>query len=107
MNPKFKSWAGLIFKAALITLFVFAFAYTLPYDLALLGAIDMAVYVDALVGVYVVARITRLRPMIDYLKLRAASIIRRLGKRTRRVTGAVAKKHEGANDDHPEVAAVA
>jgi hypothetical protein len=107
MNPKFKSWAGRIIKAALIAMFVFVFAYTLPFDLALLAAIDMATYADALIGVYVVARITRLRPMIFYFELRAALMTRRLGKRARRDVGSVAKKNEGANDDHPAVAIAA
>lgn len=107
MNPKFKSWASRLIKAALIALFIFAFAYTLPYDLALLAAIDMAVYVDALVGVYVVARVTKLRPMIGYFRLRAAALGRRLGKRARRAVGSVAKKSEGANVDHPALALAA
>ncbi len=107
MKQKLKRWADRIIKAALIAIFVFAFAYTLPYDLALLAAIDMSVYVDAFIGVYVVARITRLRPMTDYLKFRAATLARRLGQRARRVTGSVAKKNEGANDDHPAVAVAA
>ena len=101
MTNKLKKWAGRAFMAAMVCLFVFAFAYSLPADFALLAAIDMAVYVDAFIGVYVVARIAKLRPMIGYLKLRASTLLRRLGARARRVAGSVAKKNEGANDDHP------
>ena len=107
MNPKLKRWVGRMFMATLVAMFVVAFAYTLPADFALLAAIDMATYVDALIGVYVVARISRLRPMINYFRLRAASTTRRLGKRARHATGSIARNNKGANDDHPEVAAVA
>ena len=96
MKQKLKRWAGRIFTAALIAMFVFAFAYTLPYDFALLAAIDMATYVDALIGVYVIARITKLRPMVDYLKIR---IVQRFPKRQ---LGKAQKPMISAdNDDYP------
>ena len=107
MNDKLKRWATRIFMAALVALFVVAFAYTLPIDFAFFAAIDMAVYADAFIGVYVVARVTRLRPMIGYFRLRAAAMARRLGKRARRTVGSIAKKNEGANDDHPALAIAA
>lgn len=107
MNQNPKRWAARIFMATLIAMFVFAFAYTLPYDFALLAAIDMATYVDALIGVYVIARVTKLQPMIDHFKLRAATMFRRHGRRARRISSLTAKKYEGANDDHPAVALAA
>ena len=107
MNQKLKRIAGRIFMAALVAMFVFAFAYTLPIDFALLAAIDMATYVDALVGVYVISRIARVRPTIEYLKLRAAFVARRFAKRAPRLPNSTTNKNEGANDDHPLVARAA
>ena len=96
MSQKLKRWAGRIFMAALVTLFVFAFAYSLPADFALLAAIDMATYVDALIGVYVVARISRLRPILEYLKIR---IVQRFPKRQPK--RAQKPRISADNDDHP------
>ena len=108
MNQKFKKWAGRIFMAALVMLFVFAFAYTLPADFALLAAIDMATYVDAFIGVYVVARIARLRPILAYARMRAAMLVRRTATRARRLLNRPDKgRNNAANDDHPWVALAA
>ena len=94
--------------AALVTLFVFAFAYSLPADFALLAAIDMATYVDAFIGVYLFGRIARLRPMLAYARLRASLMIRRFAKRARRHTIRSDKsRNTPANDDHPAFALAA
>ena len=108
MHSKFKYWAGRVFMAALVCLFVFAFAYTLPADFALLAAIDMATYVDAFIGVYIVSRITRLRPMLSYLRLRLAVQLRRSGKRVRQIrVRREPGKTTAANDDRPAFAIAA
>ena len=108
MNQRLKKWAGRIFMAALVTLFVFAFAYSLPADFALLAAIDMATYVDAFIGVYVVARISKLRPLLSYARIRAATMLRRIERRTRRLINRPDKsRSDAANDDHPWIALAA
>ena len=101
MSDKLKKWAGRIFMASLVALFVFGFAYSLPADFALLAAIDMATYIDAFIGVYVFARIARLRPMLAYGRLRASLMIRRFAKRARRHPIRTDKsRNTPANDDH-------
>lgn len=88
--------------AVLVALFVFAFAQTLPIDFAMLVAVDMALYVDALIGVYVIASVTKLRAAATYYRLQAVDRTRRLGKRARRVAGHVAgRPKQPANDDDP------
>ena len=107
MNQKLKRIAGRIFMAALVCLFVFAFAYTLPIDFALLAAIDMATYVDAFIGVYLIARVARLRPYLAYVRARTAMAMRRFGKRARRLTIRADKSRNATNDDDPAVAMAA
>ena len=107
MHSKLKYWAGRAFMAALVCLFVFAFAYSLPADFALLAAIDMATYVDAFIGVYVIARVTRLRSYLAYVRARMAMTIRRFGKRARRLTIRPDKSRNAANDDDPAMAMAA
>ncbi|MEO7411051.1 MAG: hypothetical protein ABIU10_07005 [Sphingomicrobium sp.] len=102
MWKKIKVWSGRVVMALMVALFVYAFAQTLPIDFALLVAVDMAVYVDALVGVYVIAQVTKLRPMIAYLRLRASAFRGRLNKRARRIRTHVIDGHKSpANDDDP------
>ena len=107
MTNKLKKWAGRLFMAALVCLFVFAFAYSLPADFALLAAIDMATYVDAFIGVYVIARVTRLRPYLAYVRARMAMTMRRFGKRARRLAIRSDKSRTAANDDDLAVALAA
>ncbi len=105
MWSKLRIWSGKVVMALLLALFVFAFAQTLPIDFALLAAVDMAVYVDALVGVYVVAQVTKLRPMFAYLGLQLSALAGRFGKRARRVrTRLINSLKKPANDDDPAVA---
>ena len=105
MWNKLRMWSGKVVMALLVALFVFAFAQTLPIDFALLVAVDMALYVDALVGVYVIAQMTRLRPMIAYLGLQASALAGRFRKRARRVrTRLINGLKKPANDDDPAVA---
>ncbi len=97
-----KYWTGRIVTAILVGLFLFAFAQTLPVDFAVLIALDMALYVDALIGVYVIGSVTKLRAAATYYRLLAVNRIRRLGKRARRVAGRVASRlKQPANDDDP------
>ena len=103
-----KYWVGRIVMVALVALFVFAFAQTLPIDFAMLVAVDMALYVDALIGVYVIGSVTRLRATAAYYRLQALDRIRRFTQRARRVADRVAKTlKQPANDDDPDWAMAA
>ena len=108
MWQKFKYWTGRAVMALLVILFLYAFAQTLPFDFAMLAAVDMAVYVDALVGVYVIGRVARLRPMLAYLRLRLQVAARRLGTRARRTRMRIVDRmKQPANDDEPGFAVAA
>ena len=108
MNEKLKYWAGRAFMATLVALFVVAFAYTLPFDFALLAAIDMAIYADAFIGVYLIARVTRVGPAMAYYRLRLATLLGRFAKRARRPSIRSDKsRNSAANHDHPAVAMAA
>ena len=86
--------------AALVALLAVGFGYSLPADLALLAAIDMTTYVDALLGVYVVANVARLKPMIAYLRVFATRAARRARKRTSRAFRKAMRK-SAEHDGHP------
>ncbi len=97
-----KFWTGRIALAILVALFLLAFAQTLPIDFAMLVAVDMALYVDALIGVYVFGSVTKLHAAATFYRLKAVNRIRRLGKRARRVADRVASSlKQPANDDDP------
>ncbi len=97
-----RKWASRALMAVLVMLFASAFAYTLPADFALLAAIDMATYVDALIGVYVLANVGRIKPMIAYLRSRAIGAVQRVRGRASRARNALkALPKRADNDDHP------
>lgn len=102
---RIKRWTGRAAMALLVIIFAAVLAYSFPADLALLLAIDVATYVDALVGVYVIAQVTRLRPLIA---LGRASLAARFGRRSRRATAMrPSKRTSAANDDDPGLAVAA
>ena len=105
MNAKLKSWISRTFLLALVAVLMVGLAYTVPLDLALIGAIDMATYIDALVGVYLIAQVARLRPIIGASRAWVATRFWRRRQRpivTRRLT-----KAPPANDDDRPVALAA
>ncbi len=97
MRLKVKAWAGRAIMLTLIAALMLGLAYTAPLDLALIGAIDLATYIDALLGVYVIAQISRLRPMLAMSRLWIAARLRR--PRSRATAVRPAEKALPANDD--------
>jgi hypothetical protein len=101
MNRKsIKRWAGRALVAVLVMLLAAGFTYSLPMDLAFLAAVDVATYVDALVGVYVVANIARIRPMIAHLRASSIRVARKARSRSSRPARRALPK-SADNDDHP------
>jgi hypothetical protein len=49
----------------ILALLVAGLASTFPPDLALLGAIDFASYLDVLIGVYLVTTVTKVGPLLQ------------------------------------------
>lgn len=99
-SQSIRKWGKSILLAALVALLAIGFSYTWPADLALLAAIDMATYADALIGVFVLAQVARLKPMLALLRASVAGVTQRCrGRRSRTARKALPKR--AANDDHP------
>jgi hypothetical protein len=108
MNRKsIEKWAGRALVAGLVMLLAVGFAYSLPMDLAFLAVVDVATYVDALVGVYVVANLARIRPMIAHLRATAIGIARRTRSHSSHMARRPLPKRADNDDDHPALAVAA
>jgi hypothetical protein len=87
----------------ILALLVAGLASTFPPDLALLGAIDFASYVDVLIGVYLVATVTRAGPLLHGARQFARRWFR-LGRPRQRRRPRSASRHAVPppdNDDDP------
>ena len=87
-----------ILVALIVMLIVAGLATSFPPDLAFLFAIDVSAWVEAAVAVYVVAQITRIRPLLTFLRARLAHGGRSAARQVR--TRAEARE-EPSNDDEP------
>lgn len=96
--------SGRVFAALLITVLAAGLAYTLPADLALLAAIDYAVWVDAMVGVFVFAQVSRIRPIMSLARLKMMALIHRIRGRTEVRPSPRRDDKAGSNDDYPDPA---
>ena len=70
--------------ALMLMLIVAGLAQTLPADLALWLGGETLAYLDVVIGVTVVASMSRLRPFLDLVGYRASRAFRRLRARSRR-----------------------
>jgi hypothetical protein len=106
-SKKIRKLMGAIAMSILIALLVAGLAYTFPIDFALLGAVDLSIYVDALVGVYVIANVVKLRSLAQFIRARLGRTIRRLGARRKR-THAIGQQRRpaDAHNDNDDPAAV-
>jgi hypothetical protein len=108
MGAKIRKLLGTIAMSLLIALLVASLAYTLPIDFALLGAIDLSIYIDALVGVYVIANVVKLRSFGYVVRARLRGTTRRLGMRKKRKAAFRQQRPTGkAQNDNDGPAAVA
>jgi hypothetical protein len=74
-------------------------AYSFPLDVAFLMAVDLGTWIEAAVAVYVVSNVTRIRPILAFIRARQ-SVFRRRSRREVR-TPAVSRRRESSNDDDP------
>lgn len=89
----------------LIVILAAGLAYTLPMDLAFLMAVDLSVYLDALVGVYLIANLVKVRPALHLARAAVGRLIRRFGARAKRSARVQSREAQSAdNDDWPEPA---
>lgn len=86
--------AGLILAALVI-----AFSYTLPYDLAFWLGGETLLYIDVVLGVTAAAMMVRAGPIVAQLKAGAILLLKRAGRRARRIA-VTAKLKAPADDDH-------
>ena len=93
-----KKRSGRTAIALIVMLIAMGLALSFPPDIAFLFAIDMGTWFEAAIAVYVVAQVTRIRPLVAFLKARLAIRHRRAARRPR--TAAVERK-EASNDDKP------
>lgn len=103
-----KSWLKTALIWSVILFVASGFAYTLPIDLALLAAIDMATYFEALVAVALVVQLTRFRAIAVYYLARLKTFLNHVRGRTQTRAPRQSKGRlpNADNDDHPELVAV-
>ena len=94
-----RQWSGRAALTLILIVIVAGLASTFPADLAFLMALDLSTWVEAAVAVYVAAQVTKIRPILSFLRARFV-LGRRTAARERR-TRAVAKRRESSNDDDP------
>jgi membrane protein implicated in regulation of membrane protease activity len=93
-----RHWTSRAVLLLLIVLLVAGLAYSFPIDAAFLFAIDLASWVEAAVAVYVVSQVTRIRPIIAYLRARFSGRSRTSQRQFRQRRTSVRRE---ADDDHP------
>lgn len=92
-----KLWTTRAALALIVALVAVGLAYSFPFDLAVLMAIDLGTWVEAAVAVYVVAQVTKVRPIIAHLRLRFCQ------RRSRREVRTVSRGDKiTASDSDPE-----
>lgn len=97
MGP-LKLWTSRAVLALIVVLLVAGLAYSFPLDLAFLLAIDLATWVEAAVAVYVAAQVTRIRPLLTFVRARLFTSGRRSRRRRTRLP---LRRRSPSNDDGP------
>ena len=94
-----RQWSGRAALTLILIVIVAGLASTFPADLAFLMALDLSTCVEAAVAVYVAAQVTKIRPILSFLRARFA-LRRRAAARERR-TRSAATRRESSSDDDP------
>lgn len=97
-----RHWAHRFVLLALIAVLVMGLAYTFPADVALLFALDLSVYVEAVVTVFVVAQVARIRPMITMTRQWLIAAYGRVLGRTASRTGLSIRRDKSGSDNEDE-----
>ena len=77
-------------------------ATSFPPDLAFLMALDLSTWVEAALAVYVATQVTKIRPMLIFVRAKLFGRFRRSARQTR--TRGAATPREASNDDEPTAA---
>ena len=94
-----KLWTGRAALALVVVLLAAGLAYSFPADIAFLFAIDIGTWLEAAVAVYVAAQVTKIRPVVSFLRARLFGRQRKSARQVR--TRTAAKRDLPANDDDP------
>jgi uncharacterized membrane protein len=85
--------------ALIVMLLVAGLAVSFPPDLAFLMALDVSTWVEAAVAVYVATQLTKVRPLLIFVRARLFGRTRKSPRQSR--TRAITKTAEASNDDEP------
>jgi hypothetical protein len=83
----------------IVIMLVAGLATSFPPDFALLMAVDLSTWVEAALAVYVATQITRVRPILIFIRARILGPLRRSARHAR--TRPLKKLLKPSNDDEP------
>ena len=92
-----RQWTSRAALALIVAVLLVGLAYSFPADIAFLMAVDLGTWVEAVVAVYVVSQVTRIRPILAFF--RARFLPRR--RSTRQIRSRVVRRDKPSSDDHP------
>ncbi|MEO7564524.1 MAG: hypothetical protein ABIR63_04895 [Sphingomicrobium sp.] len=108
MKDRLKALAGRAAMVVLIAILASMLAYSLPFDLAMLGAIDMTIYLDAFLGAYILSRAAPWRSVASgawtWVRRNMERVARRPRNRDRRstpISPPVSERSANDNEDRP------
>ena len=101
-----KNLRGILYRALqfiLLGVLAYGFAQTLPFDLAVLFAGDMLLYVEVATAVWLATQVTRLRLAFDYARAVVSSGWRASRRQVGRARRSAARRlgRRNADDDRP------
>lgn len=91
-----KLWTARAAVALVVILILTGLASTFPADVAFLMAIDLGTWVEAAVAVYVASQVTKVRPLLTFVRARFSKGPRERMRRTRAL-----RMEKSSNDDKP------
>jgi len=90
-----RHWSSRAVVTVIVILILAGLATSFPADIAFLMAIDLGTWVEAAVAVYVATQVTKIRPILTFI--RARFFTRRSSKRQIRTR--VTRRDKSADDD--------
>jgi hypothetical protein len=82
----------------MIAVLAVGLVYIFPADVAFLFALDLATYVEAAIVVFAASKVTKVRPLIAFIRTRFVRSLSRMRRSRRQVAK---PRRTGSNDDLP------
>jgi hypothetical protein len=92
-----KHWSSRVAMMVIVILLLAGLATSFPADIGFLMAIDLGTWIEAAIAVYVVAQVTKIRPLVSFLRVRLFN--QRRSKRQIRTR--VPRRQKSISDDDP------